>query len=37
MSSIAATIIFTLISIVVLIACVIYGEKTWHKIHNKEL
>lgn len=37
MSSIFATIVFTVASIVVLIVCAIYGEKTWHKIHNKEL
>jgi len=37
MSSLLLTIIFTAVSIVVLILCAIYGEKTCHKINNKEL
>jgi|LGOV01.1.fsa_nt_gb high-affinity K+ transport system ATPase subunit B len=37
MSSLLSTIIFTAVSIIVLIVCAIYGERTWHKINNKEL
>jgi ABC-type glycerol-3-phosphate transport system permease component len=37
MSDVFYTVVFTVVSIVVLIICAYYGEKTRHKIKNNEL